>query len=69
MLAGFLLALLAVDPLLFLIALVERRSAAVARRGLQEHALQNWSAERLLTEMKELYYQLTGSAKATAQGA
>jgi glycosyltransferase involved in cell wall biosynthesis len=35
----------------------------------QRHALQHWGADRLVREMKELYSNLTRSAKARAQGA
>lgn len=42
--------------------------AAMGRSG-QEHALENWGADRLLIDMKKLYYELKGSSKATAQGA
>jgi glycosyltransferase involved in cell wall biosynthesis len=32
-----------------------------------EHAVQNWSRERLVNEIKQLYYDLTASAKGRAQ--
>jgi glycosyltransferase involved in cell wall biosynthesis len=39
---------------------------AMGQRG-KEHATKNWSADRLLREMKQLYLELTDSAKARAQ--
>jgi hypothetical protein len=38
-------------------------------RSGQKHALENWGADRLLIDMKEFYYEVKGSSKATAQGA
>ena len=38
-------------------------------RAGRTHAQQNWSSERLLDEMKQLYYELAGGSKRRAQSA
>jgi glycosyltransferase involved in cell wall biosynthesis len=38
-------------------------------RNGKANAMQNWSSERLLREMKQLYYELAASSKTKAQSA